>query len=249
MEAVEIKQMQNFLSNFSRLEKSVLSLKVERDISVFNSFLRSFGQVHSIAERLVETIAPKFNLFDIIQISSYEAWVHTPLLGNLFSPIGSHRQGRLFFDELMLHLFGERYLPANVTAIEVYEEHHTSYGNIDILIKYLDNGALKAIVIENKVGAPDQPKQLERYYNYLTRTMLLTDSSFLIAYLKPQKGKPSIPYSISQELYSELIHKRLLLEIDYNVDMTLIFEKTLPKVKAPVVRETVAQYIHTIKSL
>ena len=226
------------------LSKKSLVGKIDQDISVLKSFLDSFGQMYAKAVRLRENTAPEFNLFEIINISSYEAWVHTPLLADFLSPSGKHSQGRLFFDAFMSHLFPDNFRPDTINSISVYPECHTANGNIDLLIEYKEKEVLKAIVIENKIYARDQKEQLERYYNFKADD----DEMLLLVYLTPEGASPT-SHSISKELYDRLRTINKLREMSYVKDLSTILEGTIPKIKAPVVRETLLQYIQTIKSL
>lgn len=61
---------------------------------------------------------------------------------------------------------------------EVFREKY----NIDILIEFRN----QFIIIENKIGAKDQPKQLQRYYDSLENS----GKNFSIFYLSPYGQKP-----------------------------------------------------------
>ncbi|MGO1120865.1 PD-(D/E)XK nuclease family protein [Rhodovibrionaceae bacterium A322] len=117
-----------------------------------------------------------FNIFRTLRIEHKEVITHSRLLASLLDPYGSHGQGALFLNAF-LRLLQQRLSAAGVfwpssqewqahcDRWQVYEEYHTTFGRLDLL---LENKALKsAIVVENKLGAGDQPGQLLRYWSWL----------------------------------------------------------------------------------
>ena len=113
-----------------------------------------------------------FNIFSILDRFDDEEKGHSAFIAELLNPKGKHGQKNLFFklfieclieeDELA---FGKlnRFICGCETDFQVKTEVNTGNGRIDILIR---NSEL-AIAIENKVYAEDQPKQLQRYKEYL----------------------------------------------------------------------------------
>ena len=116
------------------------------------------------------------------------------------------------------------------------------------MIKYKAERQQKAIVIENKIYAGDQKEQLERYHKFLSRTLQLLEEQFLLLYLRPFRYPPSIPHSISKEDYQRLKENGVLRELGYREDILPMLEQRIPEIKAPVVAQTVRQYIRTLKA-
>ena len=244
----DVNSIKTFFQRFNYQKKILINLKITSDKKFFKTFFKLYEHVDRIAVKLIEGHAPKFNLFEIINIKHYEAWVHTPIIVNLLSPTGTHRQNRLFFDLFIQQLYPDVDLKT-ITKIEVFQEYHTAYGNLDILIQYRENGTKKAIVIENKIYAGDQQNQIFRYFSYLTQMKKLPESDFKIVYLAPTKRPPNVPYSISVELYTRLVQNYTFIEMGYRENFVPFLENTLSKVKAPVVKETLTQYIKIIKTI
>ena len=109
-----------------------------------------------------------YNLFSILSIERYEL-KHSALIANLLDPKGSHGCGdaflRAFFEIALKDL---AYPFEDCTPPHSYTEYYTgpiagdTGGRIDILVKSSHYG----LIIENKIYAGDQDKQLTRYDNY-----------------------------------------------------------------------------------
>jgi len=95
-----------------------------------------------------------FNIFSILLNPFDEVKLHSRFIFELLNPKGRHGYGTLFLEKFLEILEIEL---MNLDGIRVFNERK----KIDILIE--NNN--KAIVIENKVWAPDQDKQLMRYYD------------------------------------------------------------------------------------
>ncbi|WP_114764618.1 PD-(D/E)XK nuclease family protein [Vibrio rhodolitus] len=93
----------------------------------------------------------QYNLFSVLRSYSDEVRLHSRFLVDVLNPSGSHNQGERFLTDFLkrqgIEIAGD---------IEVLCE----YKNIDILIR----SEKTAVIIENKIYATDQDKQLQRYY-------------------------------------------------------------------------------------
>lgn len=247
-QATEINALKLFLQRFAELENSLSVQKLERDLPRLRIFLSNFDQYERLAYRFQASTAPHFNVFETLRLSGRETGLHTPFLASLLDPGGAHCQGRLFFDDFLVHILGVSYQLNKYHDIQVFEEYHTPYGQIDILIKYKAGRQQQAIVIENKIYAGDQEKQLQRYHNFLSGTLRLPEEHFLLIYLCPFRCPPSIPHSISKEDYQRLKENGVLRELGYREDISPMLERKIPEIKAPVVTQTVRQYIRTLKA-
>mgnify|MGYP003482640116 FL=1 len=108
-----------------------------------------------------------FNIFNILKLQSNEVRLHSALLAELLCPNGSHGASSLFL-KAFLKVIGEDedYIKApvaeKITERYIGKKTKTEGGIIDIIIEDGNH----AIIIENKIYAPDQGNQLVRYYNY-----------------------------------------------------------------------------------
>lgn len=261
--APNIQSIQSFFQRFEKEERRLQSYKIERDHTALSGFLRNFGSFERLAFQFRAQSATYFDVFQVLRLGHYEERLHTPFLAHLLDPAGAHSQGRLFFDAFLSMVLPADAIPPGISHIEVSPEHHTPYGRIDILVKYRvrerqsDVGKLQAVVIENKVYAPDQPRQLERYHNYLTKTLGLKTGEFHLIYLSPWKQQPSIEKegeedlwcSITERQYNALKASKSLLEIGYYAEIVPWLEGCIEQIQAPVVAHTVKQYLKTIQRL
>ena len=95
------------------------------------------------------------------------------------------------------------------TTVKIEEEGIEKNGRIDILIHCnINNKETKksfAIIIENKINADDQDKQLERYYKYISKTKGYGNNVYVI-YLTPII-KPPKEYSLSEKYIKKVGEK------------------------------------------
>lgn len=245
----DVATITKFIKKFKAKDENLIEFKILYEIPPMKNFLRSFQQVERIALKLIENEAPWFNVFDILHINHLEAKVHTPFLAELLSPDGTHMQGRLFFDAFMKRLLQGVYEASAVTHINIVTElGDYDNGRMDIVISYKENDVPKGIVIENKIYHHDEKEQLVRYYKHLTERKGLKPGQFHLVYLTPYKTKPSTT-SIDEDLYNQLVEMKAITEWGYHKDIAPLFTELMPFIKAPVVTQTLYQYIQTIQSL
>ena len=124
-----------------------------------------------------------YNLFSILSIERYEL-KHSALIANLLDPKGSHGCGDAFLRAFFEIALKERAYPfEDCTHLHSYTEYYTgpiagdTGGRIDILVK----SSCYGLIIENKIYAGDQDKQLTRYDNYGKKTF--GADRYLLVYL------------------------------------------------------------------
>lgn len=111
-----------------------------------------------------------FNVFNILNLQTYEVRTHSAFLSELLNPQGSHgmRDGFLKLFLSSIYVFDHwsfNTIDAKVCVEESVgsiSEDGTEGGRVDIIISSHN----KAIIIENKIYAQDQANQLIRYANY-----------------------------------------------------------------------------------
>lgn len=186
-----------------------------------------------------------YNLFSILSIERYEL-KHSALIANLLDPKGSHGCGDAFLRAFFEIALKERtYLFEDCTLPDSYTEYYTgpivgdTGGRIDILVKSSRYG----LIIENKIYAGDQDKQLTRYDNYGKKT--LGAGKYLLAYLTLY-GYDASKESTSTKSAEEVGYLRL----SYAEDILRWLEQCARLAyDKPLVRESLNQYIRTIKQL
>ena len=132
-----------------------------------------------------------FNIFSILRIKHKEVITHTPILAELLNPHGSHHQGSAFlklFLETCINKQERDNEPAiynNPEAFRVRTEERTDQGQFDI---FLEKEKEACIVIENKIYAGDQFRQLNRYYQDARKNF--SDNQIKMIYLTLEGSEP-----------------------------------------------------------
>ena len=186
-----------------------------------------------------------YNLFSILNIERYEL-KHSALIANLLDPKGSHGCGdaflRAFFE---IALKGTAYPFEDCTLPHSYTEYYTgpiagdTGGRIDILIQ----SSCYGLIIENKIYAGDQDKQLTRYDNYGKKTF--GADGYRLVYLTLY-GYDASKESTATKSAEEVAYLRL----SYAEDILRWLEQCVRLAdNKPLVRESLNQYIRTIKQL
>ena len=185
-----------------------------------------------------EDIGISYNVFDVLGLSTSEVGLHSAILASLLMPTG-HGAGRKFLEAFLkipsLNL-PDRFLDPEKTVIEkekyIGPVTDTDGGRIDL---YLTDGK-NFLIIENKIYAADQWNQLLRYHNY--------KKSARLVYLTLDGSKPS-----DNSLGGVLTQEDIIC-LSYKDDI-IPWLKECVRISAtlPYIRETLNQYIHTLKQL
>jgi len=169
-----------------------------------------------------------------------EVKMHSVFLAELLNPWGNHGQKDIFL-KLFVDSFCFKQNVIDPESCKVAVEKHTAFinndrsegGRIDIIITDKTNNS---IIIENKIYAGDQEKQLLRYYNFSNKADLF--------YLTLDGKDPS---SHSKGELEKETHFQCL---SYKQDIITWLEKCRKEVAVfPIIRESITQYINLIKYL
>lgn len=188
-----------------------------------------------------------YNLFSILNIERYEL-KHSALIANLLDPKGSHGCGDAFLRAFFEIALKERAYPfESSTPPNSYTEYYTgpiagdTGGRIDILVE--SKSSHYGLIIENKIYAGDQDKQLTRYDNYGKETF--GAGGYLLVYLTLY-GYDASKESTATKSTEEVGYLRL----SYAEDILRWLEQCVRLAdNKPLVRESLNQYIQTIKQL
>ena len=174
----------------------------------------------------------RFNMFATLGVAHYEV-THSAIIASFLDPKESHGQGDKYL-RVLLNVIDSRIMPDTSNA-SVYTEYSMNDGRIDILIE--DNFG-HGIIIENKIYACDQDKQLIRY-NSFART-------------KYGSGNYSIYYLTlnGNEASKESAKDVEYICISYSKDIMKWLDSCIKESAAtPLIRETLIQYRNHIKQL
>lgn len=195
-------------------------------------FARNLCRVDALLHR---NSGEKFNVFRVLKIQRYETRTHSPMLRELLDPRGVHGQGSMFL-KLFMTECGVPESAFQVEGATVSEEYYigpktqNSGGRMDLLLR---DRRGKMLGIENKIDAGDEENQVERYRHFLGRGELL--------YLTLNGRVPS---------NSGDIPAGTVRCISYREHVTRWLEACrCQAATAPLVRETLSQYLHLVKEL
>ena len=189
-----------------------------------------------------------FNIFEILKVETNETRAHSAFLAALLTPKGKHGAGdrflRAFIDTMdCLKDFEFNTKDAKVEieySIGNKNEDATEGGRIDILIE----SGNKAIIIENKIYAGDQEKQLIRYTNYAKKYR-----DYRLLYLNLY-GDEASEYSVKDESDKKLQSGEDYFQVGYDKEIIDWLEACIAEAeRLPIVRESVIQYQNLIKKL
>ena len=220
-------------------------MDTELDIQRFFQEVASICALEQAQQEERNRKGENYNLFSILSIERYEL-KHSALIANLLDPKGSHGCGdaflRAFFEIALKDL---AYPFEDCTLPDSYTEYYTgpivgdTGGRIDILVKSSRYG----LIIENKIYAGDQDKQLIRYDNYGKETF--GADGYLLVYLTLY-GYDASKESTATKSAEEVGYLRL----SYAEDILRWLEQCVQLAdNKPLVRESLNQYIRTIKQL
>ncbi|MBL4829047.1 MAG: PD-(D/E)XK nuclease family protein [Aliivibrio sp.] len=130
---------------------------------MIDKLLKEISLINLKYEKLQEVTESDFNVFSILRNESDEVALHSRFIGELLNPEGTHNQGEVFQQIFLQQLQDENLRFKGQFSLEV-ERHMGKHGRVDLLL----SGQRDAIVIENKIYAADQPKQLQRYKEALS---------------------------------------------------------------------------------
>ena len=221
-------------------------MDTELDIQQFFQEVASICALEQAQQEERNRKGENYNLFSILRIEDSEL-KHSALIANLLDPKGSHGCGDAFLRAFFEIALKERAYPfEDCTLPDSYTEHYIgpragdTGGRIDILV---ESSYYYRLIIENKIYAGDQDKQLIRYDNY-GKTDLEADR-YLLVYLT-LFGNEASEGSTAKGSAKEVDY----LCLSYAEDILRWLEQCVRLAyDKPLVRESLNQYIQTIKQL
>lgn len=183
-----------------------------------------------------------FNIFSVLRMQNDEVGLHSRFIGELLNPKGSHDQSGLFL-KLFIQEIGLRneYTESQINNASVLieeniggiSEDYETGGRIDLVIKFPDSK--REIVIENKIWAVDQPKQLWRYRQQYPNAYLV--------YLTPFVKEPS-----KESLKNIALNQIICITYKTHI-INWINNCVKESVNLPLIREVLNHYLNTINAI
>lgn len=215
-----------------------------QNMSELISLLEDIKIIVNRSEEISKLKGENFNIFSILNLTTSENNLHSKFLNELLNINGSHGQKEIFLELFIkilqgktsdkIELASKNSLVFTEKPIGIVDNEKKIGGRIDILIQ--DQTNKTEIIIENKIFAREQPNQIERYCNYAKK------NNSKVFYLTLQGEKPQSigNYNIDEDYFL----------LSYSIDIIQWLELCLKEVSDfPIIRETLKQYIITIKKL
>lgn len=246
--------IQRFIEGYQVFSKSIDDDKYAFYRNKFDGFIGGYQILTDVLSMHNTHFAAHYNVFSILNISHREVKTHTPILKNLLDVRGEHAQNELFYTKFIDTIFEETDRRRKVFGsfskqfLEVIEELPTLFGRIDIFIRHYNNENPFCIAIENKIYAPDQPKQVERYHKYMKDGLGLAEDRMLLIYLSPN-GRDPTEDSIGKADCERLKKNGVLRCVSYQNEIKKWLESCSQDVKATSIQTILNQYIKTITTL
>lgn len=127
-----------------------------------NSLLAQVNLLNKFNDKLIEITASNFNVFDICNIYSREN-ANSRIIAEMLNPNGGNIFYREFLRELINTISAEKGCDINFNINKDYRVYTEYANNVDGRIDILIENGEQALIIENKIYATDQDKQLIRY--------------------------------------------------------------------------------------
>ena len=177
----------------------------------------------------------RFNVFNVLNITSDEVRLHSKFIAELLNPSGSHGQGFVFL-KLFTELIGIDDFDYESAKVEIEKyigvKTEETGGRIDIYVYDSNNNS---IILENKIYANDQINQLVRYFNYSNKNVFYLN----LLGIEPTK-----------ESYGKLEIDKDFKIISYKEHIICWLELCRKEaVELPLLREGITHYINLIKTL
>lgn len=188
-----------------------------------------------------------FNLLMLSGVGSSEVFTHTPILKELLDPSGSHGQKDLFLKSFIDYFELEFEIDY---SFSIKREFRCEQGQIDLLLENKN----KVIIIENKIYAADQSKQLNRYYDYCIERKKIPSIIYLtLQGNEPTKSSLGKIKDIEGKYFIEKNNEISPIDLQcfsYREDINGWLESTLSLIKeTPNIKAALNQYLNLLKML
>lgn len=206
----------------------------------------------------------RFNIITALHKERDEKNLHSRFISYLLSPTSGHDMGAVYLKLFISDVLKIEGFDISSITVLPNEANKSEYENIDILIVNDNN---QAIIIENKIGAPNSNNssykdgyqgQLERYYTTINIGVnhqgekTLKRKDIWVYYLSPEGRAPSN----GDENGTDALGKLHTLPESWSKDHILSYEEhirvwlTMCIMKTPQVKETVNVFIeHYLKQI
>ena len=207
---------------------------------MITKFVNRIERIQKTNLKILRLKQESFNVFSILRKETEEEKLHSAFIAELLNVKGNHNLGDKLLAIFINKIIGVDFKIDN--SIIVKTEKQLKNGRADIYIK---NNRKEVVLIENKIYAGDQEKQLIRYSNHKNSSEV---SKLYLIYLT-LNGKDADEISTKSKS-NELISGKDYFTISYRDDILDWLEMCLKEsVNHPTLRETIKQYINLVKKI
>jgi hypothetical protein len=185
----------------------------------------------------------RFSVFEVLGVHRLEKF-HSRFLASLLDPAGTHAQGSLFLERFLDHCakkdgrfayFRNQLSGQELDRWHVRTEELLETGRADIWLQSPSGSEAKvAIIVENKIDAPESERQLERYGEIVYSRHLGA-----LVYLTPS-GAESKTCGRYKDRY---------VRLSYSKDVVTWLTDCIATIGSPRIRETVGEYVDSVRNL
>ena len=163
---------------------------MENDIEKYKNDLKELLENHKRQNPQEE----QFNVFTTLRKESDEVYLHSRFISSILDPEGNHRLGDEPLKYFLEIIGNKKFNLTKKTEVIPNSKDWTERKEIDIFIgnlKLEGENEKCAIIIENKIYATDGDRQLERYFDKVTKKFGYKSSNIEVYYLTLDGHKPS----------------------------------------------------------
>lgn len=244
-------EISNFLDRYKDFSKHLERQKIIHFKAKFDGLFTGYESLRNLIRTFNKKEAHIYNIFDILNIKTYETKTHTPFLKNLLDPNGTHGQEDMFLNSFIQNFIPDNkknyFVLPNKNDYHVEAEKPIINGIIDIYVQSINPKNRFGIIIENKLLSADQHLQLKRYYDFLDRQKY-DDGQMIMFYLTIYGIDPST-YSIEKKLLDDLKDRGIIHNLSYKADIKNWLQNLIPDIKANKVMYIIEQYLEIIDYL
>ncbi len=189
----------------------------------------------------------RFNVFEILGLTSNETRTHSAFIGELLNPKAYHGAGTKFLELFLNEIEFEKFeMQSTKIDIEKYvgpiPNDYESGGRVDL---FISDCKRNCVLIENKIYAEDQHKQLYRYYKYCKNP---ENNNFQIIYLNLNGESPSSNSTEGNDYKLKIGEHFKIISYKENI-INWLTKCAISADDKPIVREAINHYITLIKNL
>ncbi len=182
-----------------------------------------------------------FNIFKVLHKEADEKHLHSRFISYLLSTNKEYLK-------LFLSVLGINNFETEDCQVRPNKQNKSEFENIDILIF----NKKQAIIVENKIFAGDQPRQLEKYFETITtgENEIGEKEVVCISYLTLDRHEPT-PDSLGNKLTVRIDepNKKIVKLIDYTQNITKWLDDCTVITKENDLRASICQYKRLVQEL